>query len=231
MRICAIIPFYNDFTAGKRLYQHLHKHDIYSIWADGRFHNFKQINGSNSSTDELPGFLKLRYDVEVMDVGLCQMYEKLNRLFERAGSLCYDYCFLFGCDEYPDGDFEILLQNLEMFNVGEAAYYRVNVDVKNPLERFNKDNGLERIFYKPEKFTVHKAHWYYHIDGKVATSIEYIIKGVIIIHDEYVRTPERNQMMSDYQGINKELERDRIWEDIRQKIKYERKHAFSKKIL
>ncbi len=223
MRICAIIPFYNDFSGGKRLYWHLHKHGIYSIWADGRFHNFKQINNSDLSTDELPAFLKLRPDTDILNVGLCWMHEKLNSLFDRTAGMCYDYCFLFGCDEYPVGDFNLLLQNLAMYTVHESCYYRVDIDERNPKDKTNKDQGIERIFYLPEHFSVHKAHWYYFIDGKKAYSYPQIMKGVKVVHDDTVRTKERNQMMNDYQKINVELERDKVWSDIEEEIKYKRK--------
>lgn len=228
MRICAIIPFYNDFTGGERLYWHLHKHGIYSIWADGRFHNFKQINNSDLSTDELPAFLKLQPDTDVLDVGLCWMHDKLNRLFERVTSMCYDYCFLFGCDEYPIGDFTILLQNLKMYDIGKPCHYRVDIDERNPLDKTNKDQGIERIFYKPEHYTVDISHWHYQVNGKRQHSFIKIIDGVTVVHDDKIRSEERNKMMNDYQSINVPIERSKFMNIMREEAVWKRKMVFQK---
>lgn len=231
-RICAVTSFYQDFEGGKRLYEHLHKHGIYSIWQDGRFPNFKQINNSDLSTDDLREFLESKEDALLLKEGegLHWLHEKLTNLFHKAGELGYEYVILLGSDEYLEGDFQFLLDNLRMYEVGEPCYYRLDIDETNPKDRTNKDQGIERIFYKPECFTVDRTHWCYFIDGKRATSYPQIIKGIKIIHDDHIRTKERNRLMDDYQKINIKIEQDKFYSDIQKELIKKRRKFFERSV-
>ena len=217
--ITAIIPFYNDAAGGIRLHEYLKLHKIKSIWADGRYHNFKQIDGHDLSIDGLRNYLLAQKDVTLINTGLCYMHDKLNDLF---GNVDTEYCIIFGCDEYPVGDFDILMQNLHSYNTGEPQYYRIEIDEKVQNNTSYEKEGIERIFYKPLRFVAKHAHWCFYVERKLMTSLENIVKGITVVHDDTVRTPKRNQLMFDYQVINKKIERDKFSDMIRLQIIKER---------
>ena len=223
MNICVIVPFYQDYNAGVRLYENIHEYGLQSYWADGRFPNFQQINNSDISTDGLREFIQSKPDAELVtkDEGVDEMFNKLNKLLDSVGEK-YDYVILMGCDELFEGDFDVLLNNLAMYDVGVPALYRVGINETDITDMTRKDAGIERVMYKPERFRVNKAHWRYFVDGIQCLSYEKLIDGVIIKHDRTIRPKKRDDMMNDYQSINKHMEIDRLWKDV-EKIAIEKR--------
>ena len=119
-----MIAFYNDLDGMKRLYENLHGLGIYSIWADGRFQGFKRINGSNASTDGSREFIESKPDTHLFTVGPYHQYVKTSWLFRFSGD--YKYSLSMGCDEYLEGDLDLLYENLkkhDKLNVLDMVYF------------------------------------------------------------------------------------------------------------
>ena len=187
----------------KRLHAKLKEHKIRSIWADGRFLEFQQINQSDNSTDGSIEYLNEQPDTFVYEYGLCREYDKISFLMNLAGDVGYKYVIMFGCDEYPEGDFRQLLSNLSKLK-DEPAVYRVpfkvheNDTTNKPL---SKNNQVERIFIHPNRIKVKNTHWSFFIDDsdKPNRSSEESVKGITIVHDQSIRDKDRDKMMTEYQ--------------------------------
>lgn len=214
--ICAVISFYNDLEGIKRLHAKLKQHKIHSIWADGRFHDFKQINQLDNSTDGSSEYLKEQKDVFVYEYGLCYEYDKLSFLINLAGDTGYDYVIMFGCDEYPEGDFKELIKNLDKLYDGKPAVYRVHFKIhendatNKPL---SKNNQVERIFIHPNRIKIKNTHWSFFIDNsdKPNRSSEESVKGITIVHDQSIRDKDRDDMMNQYQEKQRLDERENYY--------------------
>ena len=223
MSIVAIIQFYNDVDGMKRLYSHLHRHNIKSIWADGRFEGFTRINSSDQSTYGSREFIKSKSDAKLYTFPVMFECDNKSLLLEKAKD--YDYAIQFGCDEYPVGSFDELVRNLDKIAGEKPEIFRIYavIDESDTTDRpLSKDGKTEKVFYKPHRIKCHNTHWSHFIDdsNKPYISPEYAVCGVIIHHDQSVREKSRENLMDIYQN--------RQYVDEREKY-YMHKHGIDRK--
>jgi len=212
--IVAIIQFYNDLDGMKRLYDSLHEYGIDSIWVDGRFKVFTKINNSDQSTDGSREFIKSKPDATLCTLPVMFEYDSKSILLEKARD--YDYAIQFGCDEYPVGDFDELVRNLDEISDGSPAVYRVNavIDKADTTGRLLTKNGkTEKIFCKPHRIKCHNTHWSHFIDSSDAPyrSLEKAVGGITIHHDQSIRESSREELMDKYQKIQYFDERQKYY--------------------
>lgn len=196
--LTAIIQVYNDLDGVKRLHKELSKQGIHSIWGDGRFPDFEQINGSDLSTDGTREFLKVQNNTVLLDLPDSYEYDKLTNLLHHAGYLGYEYALLLSCDEIPRGSFKELEDNLRSLPA-EPAVLRLDYEANE--NHTHKDNFVERLFHYPSRISCKLTHWSYHIDDSkdVYLSDKKAIGGIIVYHDNSIRPRKRELQMSEYQ--------------------------------
>jgi len=199
--IVAIAQTYNDFEGVKRLHSKLKEKGIFSIWGDGRYPDFEKINNSDLSSDETRDYLLAQDDIKLMYYPNMLEYDKLTKLLHTAGKMGFKYAILFGCDEYPIGDFKELVNNLNKLE-DKPAVHRLKFTKKGKKDRQTHPfNYVERVFRYPGRISVKITHWRYHIDGKTELNVsdKKRIKGITIHHDQTIRPKEREYKMSEYQ--------------------------------
>lgn len=196
--IIAIIPVYNDIDGFKRLYDNLHNRGINMIVGDGRFPLFETIDSNDNSTDGLDKFCYGKSDIILQEYGLMTLPEKLSSMMKLAGEIGYKYTILFGADEIPHGDFEMLVDMLD--NKEEKPdLYRVKFSTGDP--NTHSANFVERVVRYPHRVSVRNSHYMYFREGEDTPIIsdEITIPGVSIIHDKTIRDNIRDNMMTTYQ--------------------------------
>ena len=145
IKLVAIVPFYNDFKALQRLLMHLSSIGMPSILCDGRFHNFQKIDESDLSTDGCRFLIHGFKNTTLLELSPCYVDEKINKLFHEAARQNYSHAMLLGCDEYPEGDFDIIQKNLQTLDQTEPRIFRVPFhEHKSKLDR--PPDYIERIF-------------------------------------------------------------------------------------
>ena len=90
--------------------------NLSAILCDGRFHSFKKIADSDFSTDGSRFLITGFKSTTLINCGPCYVDEKINKLFHEAAKQGFSHAILLGCDEYPDGNLKLLLENLENLN-------------------------------------------------------------------------------------------------------------------
>ncbi len=219
MSYCAIVPFYQDEIAATDLLDKLTEMNCPQIWCDGRFKEFQQINGSDISTDGLREKLQGNSLCTLIETPGRESQDKLTALFEEAARQNVKYCFLFGCDEIPEGDFDILIKNLPEHDMNNPRIFRLMM-LEQGKNGFWKDfNGpKERVFFRPDLLFVRESHWAYfnknHVDGFPLLSSPKGENGMIFYHNNQKRPKWRDEMMSSYQKIRVPGERDRTLQSI-----------------
>jgi len=209
-KLVAIIPFYNEFKALQRLLMHLTSMKMPSILCDGRFHNFQKIKDSDFSTDGSRFLVHGFKDSTLIKIGPCNIDEKFNKLFQESASQGYSHALLLGCDEYIEGDSNLLQKNLESFDQTKPMLIRV--PFKEHKAKLDKPpNFIERIFFMPGLIRAGESYksFYSMTDKNNETMIPMqsnptSVKGITIHHDNTIRTKERNELMVDYQSKIKE---------------------------
>lgn len=198
--IVAIIQTYNDFQGVKRLHSKLKKYGISSIWGDGRFPDFEKINDSDLSSDGTRDYLLAQNDTKVMYYPKMYEYDKLTKLLHTAGNMAYKYAILFGCDEYPIGDFDELIKNLKHEDKPNVCRLKLTKESEKDNNTHPADY-VERVFVYPQRISVKTTHWSYYTDdgSKAIISDKKIIEGIIVHHNQSIRPKEREGLMSEYQ--------------------------------
>lgn len=218
-RYCAIIPFYQDGEAGRNLLDRLNDMGCPQIWCDGRFREFQQIGNSDISTD---GFRQAVSDnplATLIETPGMESNEKLNALFDEAARQGFRYCFLFGCDELPEGDFDTLLDNLPEHDPENPRIFRLMM-IERGKNGFWKDfNGpKERVFFRPDLLEAKASHWAYFNknapDGFPLLSTPKAESGLVFYHNNQLRPKWRDDMMSSYQKLRVPGERERTMQAI-----------------
>jgi len=210
LRLVALVPFYNDFKALQRLLMHLSSMKIPSILCDGRFHSFKKMGNSDLSTDG-SRFLTSGFKLTTLiNNGPCYVDEKINKLFHEAAKQDFTHAVLLGCDEYPQGDVNLLLKNLESLNHSEPTLIKVPF-IDKQEKSHQENNFIERIFFMPGLIRARGSHNTFFSAVDQARGISENIKphitpieGISIFHDNSIRNRERNELMQDYQEKIKE---------------------------
>lgn len=215
----SIIPFYQDRMAGINLFKALKEHDCPAIWCDGRFKEFEQINGSDLSTDHFREIIQKEDNMLLVDCPAVEVQQKWSMMFKTAGDLGYKYCFLWGCDEVPVGDFEAVIQNLPKHDADSPRLFRIMM-IEKGKQGFWKDfdGPKERLFFRPDLIEVRESHWAFfdksYVDGYPLLSPPTGEKGLIFYHNNQVRTKDRDDMMSAYQKVRVPGERQRTMQAI-----------------
>ena len=135
---CSIVPFYQDRMAGINLFKALKEHNCPTIWCDGRFKEFQQINGSDLSTDNFREIIEAEDNMMLIDCPAVEVQEKWSMMFKTAGDLGYKYCFLWGCDEVPVGDFEAVIKSLPEHDQTHPRLFRLMM-IEKGKQGFWKD--------------------------------------------------------------------------------------------
>ncbi len=216
---CSIVPFYQDRMAGINLFKSLKEHDCPTIWCDGRFKEFQQINDSDLSTDHFREIIQKEDNMLLVDCPAVEVQKKWSMMFQTAGKLGYKYAFLWGCDEIPVGDFDFCVKNLPEVDPDHPYLFRVTM-IEKGKQGFWKDydGPKERIFFRPDLIEVRQSHWAFfdksYVDGYPLLSPPTGEKGLIFYHNNQVRTKERDDMMSSYQKVRVPGERARTMQAI-----------------
>ncbi len=216
---CSIVPFYQDRMAGIYLFNKLKEMNCPTIWCDGRFKEFEQINDSDLSTDGFREIIEKDDSMMLIDCPALEVQEKWSMMFKTAGDLGYKYCFLWGCDEMPMGDFDEVLKNLPEHDPDRPQLYRLMM-IEQGKQGFWKDydGPKERIFFRPDLIEVRESHWAFfdktYVDGYPLLSPPLGEKGLIFYHSNKVRSNERDAMMTAYQKVRVPGERSRTMQAI-----------------
>lgn len=228
-KLVAIVLVYQDYHGGKRLADNLTKLGIASIWGDGRFKGvsgkeFPQINNSDLSTDGLKEYVLSLGNTTWLDIGLCLMEEKHNRLYDEAHNQGYTHALLMGCDEYIEGDVELFLKNLDSFDKSKPMVIRVPmIQHKTDVDIDQYAHFVERIFYMPHLIRTRKIHWTHfsiledNIPDKPnvgMVSFPVPVFGITIHHDSSLREKKRDEMMIAWQKADVYAERKPIYDPI-----------------
>lgn len=207
VNFCAIVPFYDDYDAGINLLQRLTEMGVPSIWADGPFTEYYDLHGgSTQSTDGLREAIQKEPNAILIDSNVCYVQDKWNMLLTEAGKQGFQYAFLFGCDELPEGSFEKCVAKIP--HSDKPMVYRLYMEEKgnNEGEQFKDHSGpKERIFYRPEGIEVRQLHWAF-FDKTVKDAYPIVttkapIPHLKFIHNNTVRPKERDKRMQEYQKV------------------------------
>ena len=218
-RFCAIIPFYQDKEAGMNLMEKLNEMNCPQVWCDGRFKEFQQIGDADISTDGLRELIQANSLATLIETPGLESNQKVTAMFAEAARQKFQYCFLFGCDEVPEGDFDTLLNSLPEHDPEHPRIFRLMM-LERGKNGFWKDfNGpKERVFFRPDLVVVKESHWAYFdkslIDGFPMLSLPTAEKGMIFYHDNKKRPKWRDEMMSAYQKARVPGERRRTLQNI-----------------
>jgi len=208
IKLVAIVPFYNDFKALQRLLLNLSSMDISSILCDGRFHQFKKLNDSELSTDGSRFLIISFKNTSLINLGPCNIQEKINRLFQEASKNGYTHVLFLGSDEYLDGDKESFLKNLEKIDSTKPLLIKIPFEDDDKTSK-EKKIEIDRIFYLPGKITAKSLNSFFYSDDvtDITQDIETFpetVTGMSIHHDNSIRKKERNELMKEYQKRVKE---------------------------
>jgi len=181
---------------------------IPAILCDGRFHDFKKIRNSDLSTDGSRFLITGFKSASLIDAGPCTVDEKLNKLFDEAAKQGFTHTILIGCDEYPEGDLDLFLHNLERIEQSEPMLFQIQFkDLNKKVEK----KFINRIFLMPSLIRAGDSHNTFFSKSAQAKGIQTAmipnptcIEGITIHHDNSIRDKERNELMRDYQTKIKE---------------------------
>jgi hypothetical protein len=209
IKLVAIVPFYNDFKALQRLLMHLNSNKLPAIFCDGRFHNFERIGNSDISTDGSRFLIHGFKNTSLIELSPCYVDEKINKLLHEAARQNYSHTILLGCDEYPEGDFDLFQKNLQTLEQTEPRIFRVPFhEHKSKLDK--PVDYIERVFFMPGLFRAKGNHntFFSAVDqakGNITPmkSHSSVISGMTIHHDSSIRDKKRNELMKDYQNYLK----------------------------
>ncbi len=217
-RYCAVIPFYEDRKAGEKLFNRLEEMECPSIWCDGRFREFQIINGSDISTDGFREIIEAGKWSKLIEAPGLEVQKKWSLMFKTAG---YDfkYAFLFGCDEYPVGDFDLTIDKLPKHDADSPRLFRIMMKEKGKQGFWKDYDGpKERLFFRPDLIEVRESHWAFYDrnfkDGYPLLSPPTGESGLIFYHNNQLRDKKRDDLMSSYQKVRVPGERARTMQSI-----------------
>lgn len=209
--LVAAISIYNDIEGAKRLYPILNKLGIPSVWCDGRFDRFPMINNSDFSTDGTLEYLEDKVDTRIIKLGGFTEPEKKTALFKQLKS--WKYALFLGADEWPEGDVTEFMMNVKMFDSDEPTVLRLEAVIAESdtgLKQYTRShNQIERLFIYPHRIETKFTHWCHFIDDnpKAFHSMQAVVKGLVIVHDQSIRSKLREKQMDNYQIEMKDKER------------------------
>ncbi len=218
-RYCAVIPFYQDRQAGEKLFNRLEDMGCPSIWADGRFKEFQPIDNSDISTDGFRELIESGQHSVLIEAPGWEVQKKWSLMFSHAGLLGYRYAFLFGCDEYPVGDFDLTIDKLPEHDDNVPRLFRIMMKEKGKQGFWKDYDGpKERLFYRPDLIEVRESHWAFYDksfkDGYPLLSPPTGESGLIFYHNNQLRDKKRDDLMSAYQKVRVPGERARTMQSI-----------------
>lgn len=210
----ALIGYYQDGKAGKRLEQNLEKLGIPSLWCNSRVIGFPKINNSDLSTDGFTEYLESKGHT-VFNKGVTKVGESTNFLLQKAGELGYKYTITLGCDEYLEGDFQLFQDNLEKIPMDKPTKLRMPLVEHNVGGTNGGGNITERVVYMPEFVYIGDVHWiYYHNYYREPEIMAYencpIVLGLTVHHDDKIREDSRNKMMDEFQVSQRKKEKEAV---------------------
>ena len=203
-RLCAYYPVFEDLEALSKTIPKIIEFGITDLFfCDGPFMGFAQHNKkSQDGTREL-----CKQHGTLLDAGICFEEDKLNMSFEHIANKGFKYILLLGADEWPEGDIKLFLKNLgaRFDNDDRPHIPLVRVQEHSPDSKWNRviDNS-PKIFVNPSRIRAKHAHWLYYLDGAQIPFHDHepLIDGIIIHHDDSLRSEKRNKMMSEFQDWN-----------------------------
>jgi len=214
-KIAVGVLFYNEKDGLKRLIPSLlgvgiPKDDI--ICFDGPFDMYPHDN-KQRSTDGSLEYLKSK-GIKVIDCGIMPHIEKTNARLHVIGKMGYDAMLAVDCDEYLLGSWkgfnehiDILQRNRPIFSYAVPFYDKDGFYESRQIhQRLFFD--LDLLNYKGLHFTV------FHDLTEDQIRASWIAGCITIIHDSSIRSVARNLLMSEFQDLHQESERERfnIWE-------------------
>ena len=190
-----------------------------SIWCDGRFKEFQIINSSDISTDGFREIIESGNYSQLIEAPGLEVQKKWSLMFKRAGLLGYKYAFLFGCDEYPVGDFDLTIDKLPPHDDDSPRLFRIMMKEKGKQGFWKDYDGpKERLFFRPDLIEVRESHWAFYDksikDGYPLLSPPTGESGLIFYHNNQLRDKERDDLMSSYQKVRVPGERARTMQSI-----------------
>ncbi len=192
---------------------------------DGRVEGFPQINNSDVSTDGLYEEALRFSNVKIVSKGLTKVGESTTNLMKLAGEMGYKYTLLVSCDEYVEGDSDLLVSNLNHIPLKEPSRIVVPFVEHNMKDNWNNNGGkfvAERIVYLPIHVYIKSVHWlYYHRYHGAEVLMDKrtpLAMGITVHHDDTIREGWRNKMMDDFQVKQREYEQKKIYEIMREEL-------------
>jgi len=222
-RICIHGPIYNDPLAWKRTGDNCLEHNLLTIMDDGRFPGFKQIGGSDNSTDGSKELI-LSYP-NTMYFAHGEDYEeaKFNFAMHLAAKMGFDYVILLGSDEWIVGDVnelvKVLDERMKTLPAFESQAFQVAIDEHQSQNKWNRFiTESPKIYYGPGLLRTRFTHWLrycgtciakdnldhplYHVQRRICT--------IVIHHDDSIRGKDRNDLMTKFQDKNVKREKNRV---------------------
>lgn len=224
--ICVHGPIYNDKTAWKRTGDNCLEHNLLTIMNDGRFPGFKQIGGSDNSTDGSKELI-LSYP-NTMYFAHGEDYEeaKFNFAMHLAAKMGFKYVILLGSDEWIVGDIQKTLDELNKrmkdLPEWESQAFHNAIDEHQAQNKWNRFlTESPKLYYCPGLLRTRFTHWLRYSatqvarDGKdvpLATFQRRLLgeRTITIHHDDSIREKSRNDLMTKFQDKNVVRERKRV---------------------
>lgn len=232
--LIAIVGVYQDRDAGEGLLRNLESYDIPSIWSDGRVLGFPRINNSDQSTDGMRELVQSSKNAILVSHEPNYPGCATTECYKIAGDMGYRYAILLGCDEYVQGDPNLLHSNLERLNLKKPERIRIPFVEHNPQKNFNngpKEMVIDRIIYMPQYVYIKKdIHWFYYHNyfGYEYPMTDYskLVYGITIHHDDSIRPKWRDQLMDDYQKERTTQEHERLRSMLSERVEKEFEDRF-----
>lgn len=221
--LCIHGPIYNDKTAWKRTGDSCLQHGLLSIWDDGRFPGFKQINGSDNSADGSADLIKSYPNTMYFEHGVDYEEAKFNFAMHLAAKMGFRYVILLGSDEWIVGDvkelIKVLDQRMKDLPENESQAFQVAIDEHQPENKWNRFiTESPKIYANPGLLRTRFTHWLRYSAAQIARegidqplhTFQKRICTIVIHHDDSIREKSRNDLMTSFQDRNVKRERNRI---------------------
>lgn len=203
---CTFTPFFQDVDALKRRLQNNVELGLTGLYYDGPFLGYPHEH--DYSTDGSRELIK-SFDKQLLfDSGEGHMASKTNHGLHVAVKMGFDSFLTLGADEWIEGDIHSFYKNIKW----EFPINKVPFKELQDKNKYNRNiSYLPRLITMPMLVRLRDIHWIYFYNDKplIKEGIE-SIEGITILHDDSIRTKQRNETMTKYQDWDVPRERNLI---------------------
>lgn len=176
------------------------------IYVRGRFPNFPETK----TRDKSEQVISQMNNVHIIGEEVMSQVDKQNLAFKKAAELGIDILLQIDADEWVEMDKEELIKGIDenLTATGEFQFMVPWVNILSSPPYDPSIDRLPRLFLHPEYLSCDKVHWwYYSLSCRIPVDNDKLAKGVIMYHDDGVRSEKRNDMMWEFQKVDMKRER------------------------